>query len=378
MAKIVLYTPEAKCSLMETGVDFEVVYLCGVKISIYRENFKYDDPLKIKIMNNIDKSESSLDFDRVTTPNISSIEHFSPEIRQMLENALTFYSFCLSKNQILEENQRQFPSIQTFPVQFGKKHAQQPDNTRPGSACSIGRSLSQQFGGSSSTVNELCLAPQTSVGTPLSMTSNRRIFASDTDVRGTRNSSATQMSSSTNINNNNNNNNNNNPNSNIPRSNTNYHHQVTYTPQLAPSSRPLSVHPQQMTSPSYISENTSSTIRQPNSNHNYTSSTSLNSTASGGTITTNMNPTSNPLAIKSIDPLLKGTYRVTFSDNSAMILRADCTDGQMFIDTQGKRYLFDRRQQHQPDAIQERLDLMQQDNSTDSTDQQQTQQQQQQ
>jgi hypothetical protein len=67
------------------------------------------------------------------------------------------------------------------------------------------------------------------------------------------------------------------------------------------------------------------------------------------------------LTMKSIDPLSKGTYRVTFSDNSAMILRADCTDGQMFIDTHGKRYLFDRRQPHQPDAIQERLALMQQD-----------------
>ena len=89
MAKIVLYTPEAKCSLMETGVDFEAVFVCGVKISIYRENFKYDDPLKIKIINNVDKSESSLDFDRVTAPNISAIEHFSPEIRQILENAMS-------------------------------------------------------------------------------------------------------------------------------------------------------------------------------------------------------------------------------------------------------------------------------------------------
>lgn len=88
MAKIILYTPEAKCSLMETGVDFEAVFISGVKISIYRENFKYDDPLKIKIVNNVDKSESSLDFDRVTAPNISAVEHFSPEIRQMLENAI--------------------------------------------------------------------------------------------------------------------------------------------------------------------------------------------------------------------------------------------------------------------------------------------------
>ncbi|CAF4792263.1 unnamed protein product, partial [Rotaria sp. Silwood2] len=76
MAKIILYTPEAKCSLMETGVDFEVVFICGVKISIYRENFKYDDPLKIKIINNNDKSESSLDFDRIATRNISAVEHF--------------------------------------------------------------------------------------------------------------------------------------------------------------------------------------------------------------------------------------------------------------------------------------------------------------
>ncbi len=217
------------------------------------------------------------------------------------------------------------------------------------------------------------------------MTSTRRIFASDTDVRGTRNSSSTTpMSSSANIANNNNNNTNvhHSTSSSALRTN-NYHHQVTYTPQTS-SSRPLSVHPQQISSPSYIPDNSSassSTNRQPttatNANHNYTSTTSLNSTASGGTITTNTNPgtaPSNSLGIKSIDPLVKGTYRVTFSDNSAMILRADCTDGQLFIDTQGKRYLFDRRQPHQPDAIQERLALMQQDHSNDvdySTSQQQ-------
>jgi hypothetical protein len=94
MAKIILYTPDVKCSLMETGVDFEAVFVCGVKISIYRENFKSDDPLKIKIVNHIDKSESSLDFDRVTAPNLSAIEHFSPEIRQMLDNAMTVSRHC--------------------------------------------------------------------------------------------------------------------------------------------------------------------------------------------------------------------------------------------------------------------------------------------
>jgi hypothetical protein len=78
---------------METGVDFESVFLCGVKITIFRENFKSDDPLKIKILNNNDKSESLLDYDRVTTPNISAIEHFSPEIRQMIDNTIIVNRF---------------------------------------------------------------------------------------------------------------------------------------------------------------------------------------------------------------------------------------------------------------------------------------------
>jgi hypothetical protein len=210
------------------------------------------------------------------------------------------------------------------------------------------------------------------------MTSTRRIFASDTDVRGTKNStSATPMCSSASI-----------ANSNVHHSTSSstlrtagYHHQVTYTPQTTVS-RPLSVHPQQICSPSYVSENLSLSNRQPtttatNVNHNYTSSTSLNSTASGGTITTNQGSIStNSLGIKSIDPLLKGTYRVTFSDNSAMILRADCADGQMFVDTQGKRHFFDRRQPNQSEAIQERLALMHQDHPNDveySTSQQQQQ-----
>jgi serine/threonine protein kinase len=86
--KIILYTPDAKCSLMENDVDFESVFLCGVKISIFQENGKPDDPLKIKILNNSDKSESLLEYDRVAAPNISAIEHFSPEIRQMIDNTI--------------------------------------------------------------------------------------------------------------------------------------------------------------------------------------------------------------------------------------------------------------------------------------------------
>lgn len=73
---------------METSIEFESVFLCGIKISIFRENFKSDDPLKIKIINNNDKSESLLDYDRVAAPNISAIEHFSPEIRQMISSTI--------------------------------------------------------------------------------------------------------------------------------------------------------------------------------------------------------------------------------------------------------------------------------------------------
>lgn len=79
---------------METDVDFEAVFLCGIKITIFRENFKIEDPLKIKIINNNDKSESLLEYDRVAAPNISAIEHFSPEIRQMIDNAILVNNFC--------------------------------------------------------------------------------------------------------------------------------------------------------------------------------------------------------------------------------------------------------------------------------------------
>ena len=73
---------------METGVDFEAAFLCGVKITFYRENFKTDDPLKIKILNHKDKSESLLDYDRVIASNRSAVEHFSPEICQMLDQTI--------------------------------------------------------------------------------------------------------------------------------------------------------------------------------------------------------------------------------------------------------------------------------------------------
>ena len=68
-----------------------------------------------------------------------------------------------------------------------------------------------------------------------------------------------------------------------------------------------------------------------------------------------------PLSRRTIIEYPQGTYRVTFSDSSVMIIHADCTDGQIFIDAQGKRHSFDRRQPNQPEPIQERLALMYQD-----------------
>lgn len=81
---------------METDIEFEALFICGVKINIYRENVKFDDPLKIKIINSNDKSESLLDYDRITAPNVSAIEHFSPEIRQMIDNAITVKRMILN------------------------------------------------------------------------------------------------------------------------------------------------------------------------------------------------------------------------------------------------------------------------------------------
>jgi len=144
-----------------------------------------------------------------------------------------------------------------------------------------------------------------------------------------------------------------------------YYHQVTYSPQ---SSVPItnlsglqSAHP----SSSYIPDSlsTSSLSNRPttttNINNIYASTTSLSSTASGGTMTIGKGLGTNniPLTRKSIIAYSNRTFRVTFSDDSAMIIRQDSSDGQTFIDAQGKRYSFDRRQLHQPEAIQERLAL---------------------
>ena len=133
------------------------------------------------------------------------------------------------------------------------------------------------------------------------------------------------------------------------RTSDHHHHQVTYNPQTNPI-RSQSVHP-----------------TTTNTNNTYASTTSLSSTTSGGTTTMTTTAATGkglgnrinsiPLTRKSITEYSNRTFRVIFSDESVMIIREDSPDGQIFIDAQGKRYSFDRRQAHQPEAIQERLAL---------------------
>jgi hypothetical protein len=202
------------------------------------------------------------------------------------------------------------------------------------------------------------------------MLSTRPDFSSETDIRKSRALSITPANPSS---------------SNAGRNNiqhsisssalrtSDYHHQVTYAPQSnVPTTinppRSQSVHPLSTHIPSSSSASSLSNRPTPsttNINNIHASTTSLSSTASGGTTTT-MAPqitgkglgTNNiPLTRKSITEYANRTFRVIFSDDSAMIIREDSPDGQIFIDNQGKRYSFDRRQQHQPEAIQERLAL---------------------
>lgn len=89
--------------------------------------------------------------------------------------------------------------------------------------------------------------------------------------------------------------------------------------------------------------------------------TSTTSISSNSNVSTAGKPNDNnnkvPLTRKSITEYSNRTFRVVFSDDSVMIIREDSPDGQIFIDTQGKSYSFDRRQPHQPETIQERLAL---------------------
>ena len=159
-----------------------------------------------------------------------------------------------------------------------------------------------------------------------------------------------------------------------------YPQQVAYLPQTLPTTtnitnpRSQSVHIPESLSTSSLSNRPPPPPTTTNNTNIYASTTSLSSTASGGTatITTQISgkglgsvPT--PLTRKSITEYSNRTFRVIFSDDSVMIIREDSPDGQIFIDAQGKRYSFDRRQPQQPEAIQERLALFYQ-NEHDSSD----------
>ncbi|CAF0981094.1 unnamed protein product [Didymodactylos carnosus] len=386
--KVVLHTPEAKCVLMETAVDFEVNFVCGVKIMIYRDGFKLDDPLKIKLSNGVDGSTTILDYERAITPNLSGTGHFAPELQKMLENSFKYYKYCLSKDRLLEDDQHLFPYIQTFPVIFGKRST---------SACSIGRSLSQQFG-SSSTVNELGL-PLTSSngggagggGSNTSPTSTlytsghalpiRRTFASDSDIRRSQNTNnSTSATSSNQILNNNI------PSSstssliqNIPSSSTRATHAVLYQPQYSTTSTtdqqiaikphtyraiPMQQHQQYSVTqlPPSSSSSSLSRLGNSNSNTNFPSTTSLNSTASGSTTTA---PATTPFkknvhGVGSICQQHNGDVEIQFIDGSLMRLTVNLDEEQIYTDSNGKRYYFDRFGQREiPDVVKQKLFLIQ-------------------
>lgn len=147
--------------------------------------------------------------------------------------------------------------------------------------------------------------------------------------------------------------------------------QVTYQPQSSSNPpRSQSVHIPE----AFSTRPTTTTITTTANTNISASTTSLSSTASGGTttITTQLpgkglGSVPTPLTRKSITEYSNRTFRVIFSDDSVMIIREDSPDGQIFIDAQGKRYSFDRRQSQQPEAIQERLALFYQ-NEHDSID----------
>ncbi|CAF1608324.1 unnamed protein product, partial [Didymodactylos carnosus] len=141
---------------METSVDFDINFLCGIRIQIYRENLNIDDRLKVKLTNDLDNSTIILDYEKATKLGLSE-QFTTPELQKILENSRRYYNYCLSKDCRLENDQQLFPHIQTFPVlfnaQLGKKLNQENSN-RSNLSLSLTRSRSQQLG-SSSTINEI-------------------------------------------------------------------------------------------------------------------------------------------------------------------------------------------------------------------------------
>lgn len=99
------------------------------------------------------------------------------------------------------------------------------------------------------------------------------------------------------------------------------------------------------------------TIPRSQSSHPFQESCSLSARSVSVSSTPTAASNAVPLTRKSITEYSNRTFRVVFSDDSEMIIRADSHDRQIFVDAQGKRYSFDRRQPHQSEAIQERLAL---------------------
>lgn len=87
--KITLYTPDATCLLMETEIDFEVTFLCGIKIFIWRQLSESDDRLKVTILDNANKVQSIYDFDHVKLVDASVPSCLNLERWEMLKNSLS-------------------------------------------------------------------------------------------------------------------------------------------------------------------------------------------------------------------------------------------------------------------------------------------------
>ncbi|UJR23686.1 hypothetical protein I4U23_026669 [Adineta vaga] len=115
--KIIMYTNDGKCRLMETSIEFDFTHINGTKISIYRKNLEHlDSVLEIKLVDSSGRMTSIFNYN-------DCIEQLNVPLdtKQMLQKAIKYRESCLMKNQILEEHQAQFPDGKTFPAIFGDK-----------------------------------------------------------------------------------------------------------------------------------------------------------------------------------------------------------------------------------------------------------------
>jgi polo-like kinase 4 len=115
--KIIMYTNDGKCRLMETSIEFDFTHINGTKISIYRKNLEdANSQLEIKLVDPSGRMTSIFNYN-------DSIEQLNVPLdtKQMLQKTIKFRECCLRKNQILEEHHAQFPEGKTFPAIFGEK-----------------------------------------------------------------------------------------------------------------------------------------------------------------------------------------------------------------------------------------------------------------